>query len=173
MHNPRGFTSAKRMLETCEYKEARLYHLAFTDAEQVKPYQEARKALCEELRRNKVRCQWRACIEADEKRGFHMHLFILLEAKLFNPDHILNRKSHGWLTTLATKLGIDFYINKPRDHIHLSESGTQYNYASLPKSKQNKLDNCIEWISYLYKNRSKEGLSKIYSSSRPSRAIKV
>lgn len=171
MHSPREFQKAKRMLETCKYVSPRLYHLCFTDSNQPGDFQEARKSLCEELRRHGAPCQWRACLEADDNRGFHMHIFILVEAKYFNPDHIINRKEGGWLRTLVLKRGIDFHLNPPRDRMHWTTDGKQPNYAYVPKKNPEKLANCIEWISYLYKARSKAGLSQIYSSSRPTREI--
>jgi hypothetical protein len=173
MHNPSGFTKAKKMLEACKYQEARLYHLAFTDSTTVKPYQEALKAICEKLRthgEHGIPCQWKACCEHDSSRGFHMHVYLLVEAKFNNPAAILNRISYGWLIKLANQLGINIYINHPRDPLHWGASGKTLKYATIPKSKPEKLANCIEWISYLYKVRSKEGLLRIYSSSRPSRA---
>jgi hypothetical protein len=166
MHTAREFQKAKEMLEGCRYVNARLYHVSFKGSEQVKPYQTAMKTLCERLRRNRMPCQWRACIEADEGKGLHWHAYILVEAKKNNPDHIINRKSTGWLTEMVTKLELEFYLNPPQSRLHWDSSGEEKNYATLPKSKPAKLKDCIEWISYLYKVRSKFIHRPIYFSSR-------
>ena len=169
MHRAREFQKAKQMLEKCRYINARLYHLTFIGSEQVKPYQDAMKALCERLRRNHMPCQWKACIEAEEDKGLHWHVYILVEAKHRNPDHIINRKSTEWLTQMVTKLGLDFYLNPPQNRLHWDSAGEPKNYATLPKRKPEKLDDCIEWISYLYKARSKFIHKPIYFSSRPTK----
>lgn len=169
MHSAREFKKAKEMLESCRYINARLYHISFTGSEQVKPYQAAMKALCERLRRHNAPCQWRACIEAEEDKGLHWHAFILVESKHFNPDHIINRKTDGWLTLMVTKLGLDFYLNHPKNRIHWSAGDKPKNFATLPRSKPEKLADCIEWISYLYKERSKFIHRPIYFSSRPTK----
>lgn len=169
MHSAREFQKAKEMLENNRYKEARLYHLSFKGSEQVAPYQAATKALCAELRRNNSPCQWRACIEAEEGKGLHWHIFILVEGKFYNPDDTINRKKDGWLTVMLAKKGLKFDLNPPRDPIHLSVDGTQKNYARLPKSKPEKIANCVMWISYLYKARSKFVHRPIYFSSRPTK----
>lgn len=170
MHNPRGFSQAKQMLETCKYKEARLYHIAFHGSNQKAPYQAARKSLCEKLRQHGCPCQWQSCVEADDNKGYHMHVYLLVEATSFNPDHILNRKKTEWLTQMVTKNDIEFHLNHPRDSMHWSADGSTKLYATLPKTKPEKLADCIQWISYLYKTRTKEGLKLVYSSSRPSKA---
>lgn len=169
MHRAREFQKAREILEGNRYQEARLYHLSFKGSEQVAPYQEAMKALCAELRRHGSPCQWRACIEAEEEKGLHWHAYILVEGKFYNPDHIINRKSDGWLTTMLAKKGLKFDLNPPRDPVHLNADGTQNNYARLPKSKPEKIANCVEWISYLYKVRSKFVRRPIYFSSRPTK----
>jgi hypothetical protein len=170
LHSPREFKKAKAMLEDCSYKKPRLYHLCLMDSTQVKTYQDIIKALVAELRRNKIPCQWKAALEEDDSKYLHMHIYLLVEAIDNNPDHILNRKDYGWLHTLAAKNDISFKLNHPRDPIHFKEDGNHKNYATLPKSKPEKLADCIEWISYLYKMRSKPDRRQIYFSSRPSRA---
>lgn len=171
LHSPRQYKKAKTMLETCEYKKPRLYHLCFMDSTQVKPYQDVIKALAAELRRHRIPCQWKAALEEDDSKCLHMHIYLLVEANDNNPDHILNRKEGAYLYTLAAKNEISFRLNHPRDPIHFKADGKQKNYATLPKTKPEKLADCLEWISYLYKIRSKPDLRQIYFSSRPARAI--
>lgn len=169
MHSARQFKRAKEMLEQCTYKQPRLYHLCFMNSEQKEPYQSALKALCFELRRQNIPVQWKACLEDDEERGFHMHVFLLVEAANKNPCHIINRKENGWLKNMMSKRGLMYYINQPRSMLHQSKFGEKKNYATMPKSKPVKLADCLNWISYLYKNRSKpEHMERIYLSSRNS-----
>lgn len=170
LHSTRQYKSAKAMLENHTYLDARLYHLCFTDSTQVAPYKAAIKALVERLRDYNMPCQYKAALEADDSKDLHMHVFLLVEAKYADPNLTINRKD-GWLKTMVQMKGIGFFLNHPRDPIHFSKAGTQKLYATLPRSKPDKVADCLEWISYLYKNRSKPKLRQIYFSSRPTRAI--
>lgn len=171
MHDLKGYKKAKAMIEDHQYKEARLYHLCFLGATQVAPYKAAIKALMERLRDHGAPAQYKAALEEDEGKELHMHVFVLVEAAKFNPDHIINRKAGGWMDTMTLKKDITFDINAPRSPIHNPPERKPYNYASVPKTKKDKIDDCIEWISYLYKNRSKPDLRQIYFSSRPARVL--
>lgn len=172
MHNLRGYKEAQKMITEHDYEKARLYHLRFTGSNQVAPYKAAMKALAAHLRKHNIRCQYKAAIEEDDEQGVHMHAFILVEAKLNKPDHIINRKSHEWLAIMVLKKNLDFVINPPRSSIHFGKDGSERLYASVPKTKKAKIDDCLLWISYLYKNRSKPNIKQIYFSSRPSRELK-
>lgn len=169
MHDPRAYKGAKEMLENHDYEQARLYHLRLTDSNQVEPYLAAIKALVAHLRKNNIRCQYKAAVEEDDGQGIHMHVFLLVEAKLNNPCHIINRKADGWLAIMLLKRGLDFSLNSPRSAMHYGKDQAQKNYASVPKTKGAKIADCVLWISYLYKNRSKPDLEQIYYSSRPTR----
>lgn len=171
MHNLRGYKGAQAMLTSHDYEHARLYHLCFTGATQVAPYLDAIKNLAAHLRKHNIRCQYRAALEENEGKELHMHVFFLTEAKKNNPCHIINRKADGWLAIMLLKRGLDFHLNPPRSPMHQSKDGTSNNYASVPKTKSAKIADCIVWISYLYKNRSKPDLEQIYFSSRATREL--
>lgn len=162
------------MLETHPYQSAQLYHLCFVGSTQVEPYKEAIKALVEYLRDRKMPCQYRAAVEvsdSEESNELHMHVFLLVEAKFVKPIGYIHRKAGGWLKEMAMKKGIDFHINHPRDPLHFGKKGQQHPFATLPPSKPEKLADCINWISYLYKARSKPNFRQRYFASRPTREI--
>lgn len=171
VHSTKQLKTAWDMLRNCTYKRARLYHICFTGATQVEPYREANDELIRKLRK-KTEVQWKGAVEVDsedddESKGLHFHVFILIDAFSWNPDHILNRKVMGDLYILTAKHGITFKLNEPRDPIHRAEDGSQLNYATLPPSKPEKLANCLNWISYLYKRRTKsKDIKPTYYSSR-------
>lgn len=163
------------MLETCDYQDARLYHICFMGSTQVKPYLTALTELMVKLR-VKARAQYRAAVEIDseedeDSKGLHLHIFILIEAKAWNPDHVLNRIAMAPLYVITARHGITFRLNEPRDPMHRAKDGSLVNYARLPPTKPHKLDNCKNWISYIYKRRSKsKDIKPTYYSSRPGRA---
>lgn len=178
MDDTRAWANIKAMIEGNKYKAARLYHICLTPFADNQPdiagYQSARKALCLKLNRAGIDHQWRACAELDEGKegkGLHYHLFLMLEGHSDSiPDQIINTMKNGWIRTMMNSKGIQFTINKPKNRIHwgtaLVESDAPF-YAKLPKSKQEKIDDCIQWISYLVKARSKSPSHKTtYFSSR-------
>lgn len=171
MHNLAGYQKAKAMIEGHDYVQARLYHLCFLGSTQVKPYRDAINALAERLRDCGAPCQWKAALEDDEDRGLHMHVYFLVESHKFIPDHIINRKAGGWLDIMTLKKGITFMLNPPRSSIHNPPDKPAKNFAKVPKTKKEVVADCVEWISYLYKMRSKPDMRQIYFSSRPSREI--
>jgi len=170
-HNLRGYKSAVAMLQAHDYIKPCLYHLCFTDADTKEPYLAALKALTEHLRKNNIRCQYRAALEISQKGQLHMHVFVLAEAAKNVPDHILNRKNDEWLALLCLRKGIDFYLNPPRGALHRTKDGAQKNYATVPKTKADKIEDCCTWISYLYKYRDKPKEGTVYFSSRPDREL--
>jgi len=167
MHNQKAYRKMKAMLNNNTYKQPRLYHLIMMGSEQAEPYQAALKALCFELRRKGMDCQWKACVEVEPDKGLHMHVFLLVEAKHYNPCSILNHSYQGWLLTMMEKRGLIYHLSPPKGVMHRTGLGKRLNYATLAGEK---LADCLIWISYLVKRRSKvDSIKQIYFGSRPSR----
>jgi hypothetical protein len=131
----------------------------------------ALKVLCLELRQNNIPTRWRACLERDDKKGIHFHVYVLVDAINKNPCGIINKKAgkEGWLRSMLEKRALRFHLSPPKADMHRvggTAEGKRKNYASIAGEK---LDDCIEWISYLVKTRSKpDDISHIYFSSRDS-----
>ena len=103
----------------------------------------------------------------DDEKGLHFHVFILTEAKHRNPCSILNHNAQDWLNVMMQQRELTYYIAPPENPIHRTRLGKRLNYATLAGEK---LADCLIWISYLVKSRSKEnGISRIYFGSQPSR----
>jgi hypothetical protein len=171
-HDLRAYRKAEAMIRDHDYKQARLYHLCFTDSTDKNTYLAVIKSLAEHLRKNNIRCQYKAGLEISKSGNLHMHVFILVEADLNNPDHILNRKPGEWLALLCDRKGIGFYLNHPRSPLHRGKDGSQRNYATVPKTKPEKVEDCCTWLQYLYKNRDKPKTGTVYFSSRPDRELR-
>lgn len=168
MHDQKAYRKMKDMLATHNYTSPRLYHLVFMGSEVSKNYQDAVKALCLELRRQDIPCQWKACLEVDDEKGLHLHIFILTEAKHRNPCSVLNHNAQHWLNVMMQKRGLTYYIAPPHNQIHRTGAGKRLNYATLAGKK---LADCMVWISYLAKRRSKvDSMRGIYFGSKPSRS---
>jgi hypothetical protein len=165
MHSPTNYRKAMDMLLTHPYTNARLYHLVLTGSEKREDYRWAVERLCKELRSKDMPCMWKACYELDDKKRFHMHLFLLVESANKVPCTIIRYRKGGWLVNKLAERGIGFNISQPQNQIHW-QGGTPQNYAYVPKKAGPKLDDCLVWVSYLYKVRSKAGVEgQIYTSS--------
>lgn len=168
MHSQKAYRKMKDMLKGNYYTSPRLYHLVMMGSEQRRDYQAAMKALCLELRRKDIDCQWKGCLEVDEEKGLHFHVFILAEAKHRNPCSVLNHNSQHWMDVMMQKRELTYYIAPPENPIHRTRMGKRLNYATLAGAK---LDDCLIWISYLVKRRSKEdSLKRTYFGSQPSKS---
>jgi hypothetical protein len=191
MHRQKQYRQVKAMLDGHGYKNPRLYHLVLMDAigtSDAKPYLNAIKALCLYLRGFDVQTRWRAALERDEEKGLHMHVFLLVDATPINTDSIINTSKNtsgakrrtrkgerrkpctGWLRDMLERRGITFHLSQPKADMHRvggTIDGKRQNYA---RPTNEKLADCIEWISYLVKTRSKpDDIRGIYFSSRDSR----
>lgn len=178
VHNQRALARARSMLVGHGFARPRLYHVVLMDyaAESrtsIQRFQAAIKALCRKLRKDGIPARWRACIERDDEKGLHCHLFVLVDATRKNPCAIINAKRSGsqaWLHTMLAARFMNFHLAPPKADMHRVGStieGKRNNYATLAGDK---LADCEIWISYLVKRRSKPGdLRTVYLSSRDSK----
>lgn len=172
MHSQKAWRKIRGLFVDYGFKDARLYHLVLKGKEDnqfksAAPYQKALKAICRKLTLESINYRWRACLEEDEEKGLHFHVFILVEAKYFNPCSVINTTKTAFLTTLLTTHQMKFYLAPPQAAMHRNHEGKQLNYATLAGPK---LDDCIERLSYLVKARSKPlHVRTIYFSSRAPR----
>jgi hypothetical protein len=182
MDDTRAWINIKSMIENNTYKAARLYHIVLTPFEKqpitLQTYQSAWKAICLKLSRAGIDHKWRACLELDDVKeekgkGLHWHVFLMLEGHSESiPDQLINTKKDGWLRLTLNGRGIQYTIAPPKDRIHWTPPALFIDrdaplYATLPKTKPQKVASCIEWISYLVKSRSKCASHKTtYFSSR-------
>ena len=191
MHHQEQFARIKAMLRDHGYQKPRLYHLVLmseiemTDA---KPFLKAVKALCLHLRSFGISTRWRAALERDDEKGLHLHLYLLVDASTHNPCAIINTKTSiagpttrtrkgekrksppGWMREMFWRHGITVHLSKPKSDIHRvggTVHGRRQSYAAVTTPA--KIADCIEWLSYLAKARSKpEDIRGIYFSSRDS-----
>ena len=175
MHRQKQFRRIKAMLTGHGYKQPRLYHLVLVDDTETAERQgaarflKALKVLCLELRQNGIPTRWRACLERDDEKGMHFHVYLLVDAVNKNPCRFINTKTgkEGWLRNMLEKRALRFHLSPPKSDIHRKRNGERENYAHVSRAK---LADCIEWISYLVKARSKpDDISHIYFSSRDSK----
>lgn len=182
VHSQRALSRARDLLLEHGFVRPRLYHLVLLDhaAESptsVRRFQGAIKALCRKLRQHGVPARWRACIERDDEKGLHCHVFVLVDATAVNPCAIINTKRQGtqaWLHKMLAARFMDFHLAQPKADMHRvggKADGRRKNYATLAGPK---LDDCLVWVSYMAKQRSKPSdIRTIYFSSRDSKSTQT
>lgn len=167
IHDVRRYKAACKWIKEHTFSNAQLWHMVFKGSSDRKMYQAALDRLCEKLRDSGMEVEWRAAYEMDPIKGFHRHVFLLIEAAKHKPVAILRFKEGNWLTEMLKRHGLQFYISNPKSPVHLTRKGKPKKYAYVPKKAGAVLDDCTNWLSYIFKVRSKEGVEgSIYSSSR-------
>lgn len=192
MHRQKAYRRIKAMFEGHGYTHPRLYHLVLmddVDSLDAGRFLAAIKALCKQLTDFNVPHRWRGCLERDDEKGMHFHVFILANAAYYNPCSIINtsrgkrvpykkdasdkRKHRLTLRSMLEKRALKFHLSQPKADMHrvgATAEGRRLNYASIAGDKR---ADCLEWISYLVKARSKpDDIRGIYFSSRDSLARK-
>jgi hypothetical protein len=168
-----GIHSTKQYKQTCEwldnhnYTNAQLWHVVLTGTDDREKYEVVLNRLLEKLRDNGVPCSSKSAYELCPTKGFHRHVLILAEAKAHQPIAIINPRKDGPLAKLCSSHGVGFYIAEPTNKMHWTKDGKPKSYMYVPKKPGPVLEDCKNWASYIFKNRTKEGVAApIYSSSR-------
>ena len=188
MHRTAAYRRVTAMLDGHGYAYPRLYHLVLMDnveSHDASRFLTAIKALCKQLTDFNVSYRWRGCLERDDDKGMHFHVFILTDAAHYNPCSIINtshgkrvpykrdakdkRKYRMTLRSMLEKRALKFHLSQPKADMHRVggiATGKRLNYAYVSRDK---LADCLEWVSYLVKARSKpDDIRGIYFSSRDS-----
>jgi hypothetical protein len=183
MHKQPAYRNIKAMLYGHDFTTPRLFHIVMMIAQsgndyesspgpvQVGQFKKALRALCVKLTEAGIGYRWRACVELDARKGWHLHTFLLVDNKPVNPCSIIHTKRiYGeWsMRQMMENHSVNFHIAKPMAAMHNVgglPDGKQQSYAYIGTPE--KLADCLEWLSYLVKTRSKPTDTKqIYFSSR-------
>ena len=172
MHCTTAYRSVTAMLDGHRYARPRLYHLVLLDDVQSRDasrFLTALKALCRKMRGAGIATRWRACLERDGDKGLHFHVFVLVDATVANPCKYINSTPTEYLSSMLRRRAMKFHLSQPKAPMHRVggvATGKRKNYASLAGDK---MADCLEWVSYLVKARSKpDDVRGIYFSSRDS-----
>lgn len=151
LNSERALYTAHDLLKHHDLRQPVLFHLVLTGGASVAVYQSAIKALVKRLR-TKCRTEYFGAYEVAENRdGIHAHCFLVIETAKHFPDKILDISDGEFLARLADKKEMNrIHIAKPKNPIHEGQ------LFARPVKEGGKLANCLDWVSYCYKNRSKE-----------------
>lgn len=171
--NVKEYRKACNMLTNHTFTNAQLWHMVLVWKEQGKSVQDreafatATDRIVEKLRDSGMPVEFKAAYELCPKKGFHRHIYFVIEAKEHKPAGLLRFRPNGWLVKMLDEHGLGFHLARPKNPIHKTGKGFPKKYAYVPKTPGPMLDDCLDWISYIYKRRTKEGVEgSRYSSSR-------
>jgi hypothetical protein len=173
IHNQRRFKAGVAMLEFASqsFRRPQLCHIVFTGTDR-KTYQLAIKRLIRALDAKGIRNRHKAAYESDELKGDHLHLMLVLEHLDDGPNlfNVIDIGSKSLLSQAIDPLkdisAIKFYICTARS--------TKSRFLAITKTKYDNLNDAVEWLSYIYKVRSKEGVGPtVYMSSREKAVSKL
>ena len=192
IHRQEEFKKAVEMLTHCAHNlpNARLFHVCLTGGDVV-AYQLVIKRLCRALKGQDVTTRYRAGIENDQTKGLHCHLFIVLSSKdQQTARHITTTDSskRGGMASDSTLLKaikhtrtecptLAYSVMMPkRPNSNPSPDGSppkRVAFLQFNQTNQAFFDNVVEWMSYAYKARSKEGIAACYLSDKQNKVPTV
>jgi hypothetical protein len=171
IHKQEEFKKGVAMLEHCAhtFRNPRLFHICFTRGSRY-IYRLVMIRFCRALKAEGIQYAYKAAIEIDEEKGMHMHVMIVLGSNSQTPRFITSA-NESW------KVEGESALRKAVRHTW-SECGTLRYRVNPPKSQaplafiqfnqtnQGLFDEAVEWMSYIYKARSKPDSGRIYYSDR-------
>ncbi|KAI3593898.1 hypothetical protein D9X30_1073 [Cupriavidus sp. U2] len=178
IHRQEEFKKGIEMLEYCahHWRNPRLFHLCFTGAD-LAIYQLAMTRFCRVLTAEGIDYRYKAAVEKDSQKGEHFHVMIVLgagdrqthrfitsvneEGRHENVSALRKAIMHTWNECQTLKCR----VNPPR-----SSSGRTA-FLQFNQSNMDKFHEAAEWMSYIYKSRSKPASGTVYFSGRPARSV--
>lgn len=148
LYSRRALSAVGQLFTTHDLKEAVLYQIIMSGSQDKPVYQAAMKDLMRHIR-TKCRAEYIGAYEVgEEKAGLHIHAFVLIETLKHFPSDLLSVKEGQHLARLRKRKGISIRIEPPKNAMH---GGQMFARLDTPA----KLENCINWASYILKPRSK------------------
>jgi len=173
LHQQEAFRKGIEMLEYCahHFRNPRLFHLCFTGAD-LAIYKLVMKRFCRILTMEEIDYRYKAAVEEDSEKGLHFHVMIVLGAR--------DRQTHPFITSInedgkvenvsALRKAIihtwsDCQTLKCRVNPPRSMSGRTA-FLQFNQSNMEMFHEAAEWMSYIYKSRSKPESGTVYFSDR-------
>lgn len=168
LDSERALAHARNVLLNHDLKQPVLYHLVLTGSQLIPVYQATIKSLIRRIR-SRCRLEYFGAYENDEEKGLHAHIYILIETSKKPPFALFSVGKGKYLDKLAVRHGLNpIHISKPKSRVHEGE------FFARPVAGE-KLEDCLKWIEYPFKKRSKDGIparEKYFSSEFKSNVAK-
>jgi hypothetical protein len=149
LHSERALNAVQQLFTTHDLKDAVLYQIILSGSQDRAVYQATMKALIRHIR-TKCRAEYIGAYEVgEEKNGLHCHMFVIIEAKHHFPSDLLDVSEGEWINRRIKRTGLSIRIEPPKNRMHGGAMFARMN-------TQAKLENCINWCTYILKPRSKD-----------------
>jgi len=155
LDSARALSTAHDIMLNHGMKQPVLFHMILGGGKDIAAYQSAIKAIVRKLRIHGCRVEYFGAYEVAENRGgLHAHCFLLIETEKKLPFKILHVGDNEWLHKFAMKRNLKrIKLAQPQNPIHYSHGKQQF--FARPVGDE-RLTDCLKWITYVYKSRSKE-----------------
>jgi hypothetical protein len=172
LHRQEEFKKGVEMLEHCahNFRNPRLFHICFTGAD-LPTYQLVMVRFCRALSAQGVDYRYKAALEYDSEKGLHFHVMIVLGTSEQTPRFITSANETGKLESESTLrkavrqtwsecCTLAYKVCAPR-----SRSG-KVAFIQFNQTNMEFFNEAVEWMSYIYKARSKPNNGTVYFSDR-------
>lgn len=159
LDSARALNTARNILTNNDLKQPVLFHLVLTGSQSIATYQAVIKSLVRRLR-SRCRTEYFGAyeVEPQEGKGLHAHCFFVIETSKKTPFKILDVNDGEYLHKLAERHKLvnqdgsvrRIHVSKPKNRMHGGH------FFARPVGEL--LVNCLEWIEYEFKLRSKDGV---------------
>jgi hypothetical protein len=163
LHNQKKFKEAVAMIEYASehFRRPNLCHICFTHANH-STYQAVVKRFCRSLANLGIRYCYKAALENDNVKGEHLHLMLIVEHK--------RKRLHGLINNQPSSLlgsAVGFFQDSSLIRYRVCQSRYSGDtFLHITKTMYEPFNEAIEWLSYIYKVRSKQNGGMTYFSSR-------
>jgi hypothetical protein len=171
LHKQEEFRKGVEMIEYCAhtFRNPRLFHICFTGAS-LDIYQLVMTRFCRALRSQGVDYRFKAALELDNRKGLHYHVMIVLgtdqqthrfitssneKEKVENESCLRKAVRHTWEECSF----LEYRVNPPQSRKPLA-------FIQFNQSNMDFFNEAVEWMSYIYKARSKSEHGQVYFSDR-------
>jgi hypothetical protein len=162
LDSARALNKAREILRFHDLRQPVLYHVVITGSESVATYQATIKALVRRLRNYGCRTEYFGAFENQPLKGMHAHCFLLIETSKKTPGKIMNIGDDEYLHKLVrSKPVLKLNDGKPLNRVHIAKpKNPMHGGDFFARPVGDKLANCLEWVTYIFKMRSKQGVDR-------------
>lgn len=160
VHSTRRLKSVQTMMTTHGLKKAVVYQFILSGKSAKADYQATIKALIRHIR-TQCRAEYIGAYEVgDEKGGLHCHCYIIIETAHQIPRYLLDVSEGHFIARRIKRTGMSIRIEPPKGKMH---GGAMFAKMDTPA----KLADCIAWVEYHIKGRSKAAVAgrEVYFAS--------
>lgn len=171
LHKQEEFRKGVEMLEYAahNFRNPRLFHICLTGAD-LAIYQLTMIRFCRALAGAGVKYCYKAGLEYDSEKGLHFHVMIVLGTEKQTHRYITSSEETGKIENeSALRKAIRHTWNECCDlryRVNSPQSRRPLAFIQFNQTNMDFFNEAVEWMSYIYKARSKPERGMVYFSDR-------